>query len=266
MIRRRLAGGIAAVVLILSAAGPAGAADGPPPNDSIATPTMIDLPSITTQTTSEATSDPADPTACGALGHSVWFSWTAPTDGAALISTVGSDYDTVLVVGLADGTGGMDVLACNDDAGDLQSTVVFDAAAGTTYLFMVATYGGTEGGYLTLSLDLPPPPPSVGLRINARATFALDGTATISGTLECTGVSGIGLDLLLDQPVGRQSISGWGSWGNACGADASPWSATIAGENGIFLGGPATVTAYVYACNVTGCFEDVVTAAVRLRR
>src|SRR5262249_36850906 len=54
-------------------------------------------------------------------------------------------------------------LACNDDSCGVQSRVAVIAAAGTTYLIRVSGYSGASGPFtLNLSLQDPPPPPTIG--------------------------------------------------------------------------------------------------------
>jgi hypothetical protein len=238
-----------------------------PSNDDIGTPTAITLPSTTTQSTVEATTGPTDPTDCAAGGPTVWFSYTAEADGRLQVQTFGSDFDTVVVLGTPDGAGGMVVLDCNDDAGSLQSAVRFDATAGTTYLVMVGSFGGGDGGSLVLNLDVAPPPPFIDLTIDPAATFTPAGLATISGTIACsTGLQLFELTVALEQRVGRVTITGFGfAEGVTCGPTATPWSLSISGENGKFLGGRATATAFAFGCQVD-CANTSAEAELRLRR
>lgn len=105
--------------------------------------------------------EPAHGTASS--GHSVWWTWTAPTDGPVTISTTNSQFDTILAVYTGAGVGTLTLVAENDDldAFNLQSGVRFQAAAGTVYRIAVDGYGG-EVGLLTLTVapeaDTPAPP------------------------------------------------------------------------------------------------------------
>ena len=99
--------------------------------------------------TTSATSDASDPTpACGnqSRGKSVWYRFTAPSNGALTANTFGSSYDTILSA--YTGTCGVYapvVGACNDDSNGMQSRVAFTAAAGTTYYFLVTAYSNNGG-------------------------------------------------------------------------------------------------------------------------
>lgn len=110
--------------------------------------------------TTQATTDPADPSggcACGQNGRSVWYQFTAGYSGEVTVDALGSGYDTVLSV-FTGSCGAPVPVACNDDAnGTLQSQVRFPAVAGTTYLIEVASFCGGPGGPLHLNLAQAPP-------------------------------------------------------------------------------------------------------------
>lgn len=72
---------------------------------------------------------------------SLWWTWTAPTDGVYSLSTDGSDFDTLLAVYRGNNVATLDLAGRNDDAGfDWTSTVVFPASSGTAYQFVVDGY------------------------------------------------------------------------------------------------------------------------------
>lgn len=263
MIRPRLGALAGALLLTLGLVAPVSAAE--PANDDISSPTMISLPSTTSQSTIEATLGPTDPMDCAAGGRSVWFSYTALADGSLQATTYGSDYDTALVVGTQNGDGGIDVIGCNDDTVGLQSAVRFDAASGSTYLLMVGSFLDGPGGELVLNLDPAPPPPVVGLTIDG-GTFSVDGTATINGTVSCGGLADVGIELFLEQTVGRVTISGYGGTVQPCDAGETAWSVAVISADGKFLGGRVRVSAYASGCNELECVADAAEVVVRLRR
>lgn len=81
--------------------------------------------------------------------HSVWWSWTAPTNGQMRFSTLGSDFDTVLAVYTGTSVMSLTGIASADDSdGALTSVVTFWANAGTTYRVVVDGYGGATGNIL----------------------------------------------------------------------------------------------------------------------
>jgi hypothetical protein len=128
-------------------------------NDTCAAPTTITTTPfsdvIDTRGATTATADPLQ--SCSFAGpaqnaRSVWYRFTAPSAGTAVVDTAGSDYDTVLTAHM--GACGAPVeVACNDDSGlGLQSTTTFIATSGATYLIEVTGYGTSLGGKLELHL------------------------------------------------------------------------------------------------------------------
>ena len=81
------------------------------------------------------------------VGHTVWYRIVG-TGGPVTVDTAGSDYDTIIAVYTADGSGGFTPVpdACVDDVGldpigvTLQSAVTFDTVAGTTYYVQIGGY------------------------------------------------------------------------------------------------------------------------------
>jgi hypothetical protein len=136
----------------------------PPPadNDELAAAFSIALGETAKQDASGATANVTDPQVCPFAGfppsdHTVWYQFVAPTDLDVEVNTFGSDYDTTLYVLLGD-----EVIACNDDAQEVQSQAIFSATAGTTYDLMIGSFDGSDAGFLTLSVlesAVPPPPP-----------------------------------------------------------------------------------------------------------
>jgi hypothetical protein len=91
--------------------------------------------------TSAAANDAA--TNCGGSGPDIFFTFTPADTGGYQFSTCnGTGFDSILAV-LNSGCAGE--LACNDDACGLQSTVVANLTAGTTYIVQVDGFGGGFG-------------------------------------------------------------------------------------------------------------------------
>ncbi|HJP01227.1 MAG TPA: hypothetical protein QF764_05615 [Planctomycetota bacterium] len=96
---------------------------------------------------------------CFAFGTSginsdVWFDWTAGCTGSTDYTTCGgASNDTKLAVypgGGCPATGSS--LGCNDDMCGLQSSVVFNSTAGTTYSLQLGSFPGGSTGFGTFSL------------------------------------------------------------------------------------------------------------------
>lgn len=78
-------------------------------------------------------------------GRSIWYRWTAPDSDRTTFDTYGSDFDTVLAVYRGNAVNALTEVASNDDAGSLQSRVVFNAIQGAVYYIAVDGYGGAAG-------------------------------------------------------------------------------------------------------------------------
>jgi thiol-disulfide isomerase/thioredoxin len=92
-------------------------------------------------------------------GASIWWSWQAPTNGFATISTAGSSFDTLLGVYAGSSVSALTIVAGDDDDPEssvLTSKVEFAAVANQIYQIAVDGYGGASGA-VTLSVRLAPP-------------------------------------------------------------------------------------------------------------
>jgi uncharacterized repeat protein (TIGR02543 family) len=78
----------------------------------------------------------------------VWWRWTAPTNGTITFSTQGSDFDTVLGVYTGSTVDELEELARNDDSFGRTSAVTFDAVMGTTYYIAVGGYEEAAGSII----------------------------------------------------------------------------------------------------------------------
>jgi hypothetical protein len=106
----------------------------------------------TTQTYSTVggSKDPGEPNHCGETGGaSQWYAWQSPTNGTVVITTDGSNFDTVLAVyiGPGDSYATLTNVACDNNSGanGLTSRVSFKTKAGTTYFIAVDGVNGAQG-------------------------------------------------------------------------------------------------------------------------
>ena len=105
---------------------------------------------LATMETNEPTPVLCDDDGLVDVTNSVWYLWTAPTNGTVQFNTIGSDFDTVLAVykgsvttnGLADPS--IAFVGADDDNGfnlggdtNFTSSLSFSAVAGTTYFISV---------------------------------------------------------------------------------------------------------------------------------
>src|SRR5882762_4686465 len=131
-----------------------GAALAQPANDNFAAGQVVTGPAgVVTGSNVDATKEPGEPNIAGnAGGSSVWFTWTSPISDAVNISTLGSDFDTILGVYTGNDVASLTLVADNDDAGGatLTSSVSFVATAGTIYHIAVDGFDG-DSGNITLN-------------------------------------------------------------------------------------------------------------------
>ena len=93
-------------------------------------------------------------------GASQWFSYQAESDGTLVISTEGSNFDTVLAVYTGPGTDfeSLQAVACDNDGGPNGKTSVvrFAAVSGTVYYIAVDGVKAATGNVrLSYNLEVP---------------------------------------------------------------------------------------------------------------
>ena len=105
-----------------------------------------------------ASDDPTLPCVSAQKYNTVWYRFTAPSNGVLTVNTIGSDYDTVL--GVWKGSRGSLVSqACNDDYSNRQSQVSLNVTANNTYQIEVAAYSSPSTTYdLLLNAAFAPVP------------------------------------------------------------------------------------------------------------
>jgi hypothetical protein len=110
----------------------------------------IQIPSsggTVTGSNTNATKETNEPNHGGAPGgKSVWWTWTAPSNGIVTISLDGSSFDTTLGVYQGTTVDSLTSIAQDDEGGAGScSRVVFTAIAGATYQIAVDGYFGASG-------------------------------------------------------------------------------------------------------------------------
>ena len=79
-------------------------------------------------------------------GHSVWYCWTAPSNGVCTFDTIPSDFDTLLAVYTGDAVNSLTTIEGDDNGGgNNKSRVSFNAVAGTNYKIAVDGFSGATG-------------------------------------------------------------------------------------------------------------------------
>jgi len=129
-----------------------------------------------------AAKEPGEPDHAGNVGgKSIWYRWTAPASGEVSFDTCGSGFDTLLAVYTGGTLGAAAPVASNDQgscgvAAD-QSSLTFQAAAGTAYAIAI---DGSSGNYGAARLRWSFLPPANDSFASGESTAGLSGTA--SGT------------------------------------------------------------------------------------
>ncbi len=260
---------VTATVVLLSVGAPSAMAAAPG-NDifSGATPASLGFSEAldTTQATTDA-DDAALNANCGApnTDASVWYAYTAASDGTVVVDVSTSDYSAgVLVATGSPGTFGL--VACGP------GTVAFGTTAGSTYYVLAIDDqfdGGANGGTLQISIN-GAPSPTIAVTVNPTGTVnAKTGSATIGGTVTCANAQFVNVLTTLVQRVGvRATVSGFGGFfapGSTCVGTPQPWTAEVVPQSGKFVGGKTASFTYSYACGALQCASGYVEQRVMLR-
>jgi hypothetical protein len=229
------------------------------------------LPYSNSQDTTGATTDADDVEAnavcfAPATDASVWYEVAAGADSSIIVDVSASDYSAGVIV-VSGSPGSFLVEAC------AQGMVSFGATSGVTYGILVfddQLDGAGTGGTLEITISAAPPPPTVDIAVNPIGQFnKLTGSATVSGTLSCTGnATDLALSVSLTQSVGRFTVTGFGSLffdAPVCDGTAQPWSVEVFGFNGTFKGGHAASVTWAAACDLGNCGFDSEEQIIKLR-
>ncbi len=150
-----------------------------------------------------ATGEPGEPSVAGQIGGSpVWYTYVTPTNGAMLIDTTGSSFNTLL--GVYVGPGNSFATLTNIGAGFTTNRVlngqpevyIPTAPKGQTNFIVVDGYGGTSGTvHLNINLGdtvvISTPPQNQYVIAGSNATFsvAADGSTPLSYVWQFNGTN-----------------------------------------------------------------------------
>jgi hypothetical protein len=129
-----------------------------PSNDNFTNRLTLQGASVSTNRSNvQALREPGEPLHAEQFGDaSVWFTWTAPTEGSVRISTEGSSFDTLLGIYSGTAVSNLTEVASDDDidplAGILTSAVTIDVQAGEVFQIAVDGYDG-EAGLISLHVE-----------------------------------------------------------------------------------------------------------------
>lgn len=119
----------------------------------------------TTGTNVSTTKESGEPNHAGnAGGTSVWWNWTPSFTGTVTLSTVGSNFNTLLAVYTGSAVNALTLIGNSDDitpGSNTASLVTFSAVSGTTYRIAVDGFGGASGNITLVRTGDPVPLPIV---------------------------------------------------------------------------------------------------------
>jgi hypothetical protein len=252
----------------VAAATPAFAAV--PSNDTIQTATEITtIPFTDTVDTTEATTDALETSlnaGCGApvVANGVWYHATVAESGYYTADVTQSSYSAGIMV-VAGPIDSPTLVNC------APGSITGPLTAGQDVFLLVFGDGGSPAtsGTMVLNVTQAPPPPTVDLTVNSKGSFGKDGSASISGTITCTGDGSGGSDVFgqVTQRVGRSLFSSFFDTQPfaVCDGTPQPWSGTASPQNGLFAGGKASVDVQAQVCDATNnCGSTEVIATVQL--
>lgn len=205
----------------------------PPTNDnpSRAATEVTTLPALFEADTREATNDPVDRSCV--YRRSVWYRYSPTESSRVRITTIGSNYDTVLAVYRGDRSP-RTRLSCNDDAAGLQSAVRPRLIAGEQYWIAASTCCGSRasrGGDLTLRLSRGAVPPAVITDVVGATAGGVSGRLRVSGTVTCAVPSVAQIYLAASQRVDGAVARGSSyRFIAVCSSEPTDWSARVDSE------------------------------------
>ena len=119
-----------------------------PANDDFVAAAVLSGTSVSDSVSNvNATAENGEPAHDGEpASHSVWWTWTAPSDGALTVDTNASDFDTLLAIYSGSALSTLTKLGSDDDSGTNQmSALSIPVSAGMQYRIAVDGYAGASG-------------------------------------------------------------------------------------------------------------------------
>ena len=176
-----------------------------------------------------ATGQSGEPTTFGGGGlNSMWYSWTAPSNGTLTLQTCGgsTNYDTTLKTYTGSAVNALATVASNDDSCGLQSLNTVSVTSGTTYRVQVDGYASNTGTFtlswsfisannadLSLSKTVSNASPAFGSTVDYTLTVASSGasTQTASG-ITVTDILPVGVTFVTKVSGNGTYNAGTGIW------------------------------------------------------
>lgn len=130
-------------------------------------------------------------------GTTVWWRFTAPVAGTFVVSTEGSNFDTVATIYTGGSVDNLTQVGNDDDGGTgATSRATFTAVAGTTYRIRIRGFAGAQG---SIGLQVFGPTPS---NDNFANSILIPSFGTVTG-------SNVGASFEADEPVSRGNSVWW---------------------------------------------------------
>jgi hypothetical protein len=156
----------------------------PPPNDDLADAIPVHPGQTVVSRNAGATRETGEPRHAGNPGgRSLWWKVTPRSAGRVVISSEGSDFDTVLAVYAGHNMGSLQPVAVDDDSGAVRtSRLIFDAVPGTTYAIAVDGYDhgdgkGAQTGTIQLAVKSAEAETAIAASISHRSRTVMVGKA-----------------------------------------------------------------------------------------
>jgi protocatechuate 3,4-dioxygenase beta subunit len=158
-------------------------------HDSSNNPGDVDsLPFSTSEDTSLATLEFAEPQPCGDIGKTLWYLYRPSYARHIVIDTTGSEFDTVVAVYTRTFSppGGLESAGCADEGpgGVAEARLELDVSPSFDYLVQVGGAGGA-GGLLELSIAGDPPGGAITGTITDGNGDPISGAAVIGDSVVC---------------------------------------------------------------------------------
>ena len=118
---------------------------------------------------SGATAEAGEPAHAGSPANaSVWYSWTAPSNGIATFFTTQSAFDAKLAAYTGNSVNALTLVAQNDNQSSTnkRAQIKFAATAGTTYRIALDTAVATQQGFENVTFNLVDPKVNVGTGVS----------------------------------------------------------------------------------------------------
>jgi hypothetical protein len=130
-----------------------------------------------------ATREPGEPKILNNPGgHSLWWNWTAPSNGLVVINTSGSSFSTLLGVYTGASISNLTLVGANSSGG-VNSQVKFVVSTGTTYQIAVDGRNGASGVVqLNVSFSADTKAPTVAITSPAANAKLTNSTVVVHGT------------------------------------------------------------------------------------